>query len=171
MVMVVGTDGAALSRAQVAGVPVLQAGGGGFVLSFPLKPGDLGFIKANDRDISAFLQGLTESAPTTGRMHSFSDGVFVPAVLIAWTLNAGDANAATLQNLAGTVSVSVSDAGITLRGPVTFTGLATFEAGAAVVGTLTATVDVVLDSGVTLATAVASGVTPGTGTSGPLVPP
>ena len=70
MVQMVTTDGQKISRAQVVSVPVLNIGGGGFVLSFPIAAGDLGWIKASDRDISLFLQSYSEAHPNTGRMHT-----------------------------------------------------------------------------------------------------
>lgn len=78
IVAVLTTDDQVLSRATVASVPVLAIGGGNFVINFPLKGGDLGWIKASDRDISLFKQGLSEARPNTVRKHSFEDGLFIP---------------------------------------------------------------------------------------------
>ncbi len=50
-IMVLTTEKRTVPRPLFASVPVLALGGGDFVLSFPLKPGDSGWIKANDRDI------------------------------------------------------------------------------------------------------------------------
>lgn len=77
-------------RAQIASVPVWQGGGGGCMSNFNLVPGDLGFIKANDRDISLFKQLWQMVTPNTKRLHSFEDGVFWPACLTDFTIEAED---------------------------------------------------------------------------------
>lgn len=105
------TNGDKVSRAQIASVPVLNIGAGGFVLSFPVKPGDLGWIKASDRDISLYLQGGAEREewPNTKRMHSFQDGLFIPDVLRQFTVSGEDADRVVLQSLDGTTRVAVGD--------------------------------------------------------------
>ena len=96
-----------IARAQIMSVPVLQIGGGGFVLNFNLKAGDLGWIKANDRDISIFLQGYSDSAPNTLRKHNFADAVFIPDVMRGWTIAGEDAGNAVLQSLDGNTKISL----------------------------------------------------------------
>ncbi len=97
-----------VQRAQVASVPVLQIGGGGFVLSFPLTTGDLGWIKANDRDISLFKQIMAQAAPNTQRKHSFEDAVFIPdSMMRSVVIDPEDAANVVLQTLDGTVRVSI----------------------------------------------------------------
>lgn len=115
MIQVVGTSGERISRAQIAEVPIVQIGGGGFVLNVPVKAEDLGFIFAADRDMSLFLQSLSETIPNTFRTHSFSDSIFVPSVLASYTV--ADANALTLQSLDGSVSISLTNDTITLTAP------------------------------------------------------
>lgn len=107
LVRVLTTDGRQVGRAQVASLPVMQPGGGGVALSFFLKPGDLGWIKASDRDISLFLQGYDESAPNTLRKHTFQDAVFVPDVMHGLTVVSEDAQHAVLQTTDGTVRVAI----------------------------------------------------------------
>lgn len=107
LVAVVTTAGQKVSRAQIASLPVLQLGGGGFVLSFPLKPGDLGWIKANDRDLSLFLSAYREAPPNTARLHSFSDALFVPDVMHGYAIAGEDADNVTLQKLDGSARVTV----------------------------------------------------------------
>lgn len=108
IITMVTTEGAMVSRAQIASVPVLQLGGGGALLSFNLQPGDLGWIKANDRDISLFLQSYTESKPNTKRLHTFSDGVFIPDVMTGFVINGEDDANAVLQSIDGTQRFSVA---------------------------------------------------------------
>lgn len=107
MVKLLTTDGRQIARAQIASVPVMQFGGGGCVLSFNLTPGDLGWIKANDRDISLMLQGYKDAAPNTLRKHSFADAVFIPDVMHGLTINAEDASHAVLQTLDGSVRIAL----------------------------------------------------------------
>lgn len=101
------TDGRVVQRAQIASVPVVQVGGGGVVLNFNLKAGDFGWIEANDRDISTFLQSYKTSPPNTFRLHSFQDAVFVPDVMRGWAIAGEDADNAVLQTLDGNAKVAV----------------------------------------------------------------
>ncbi len=107
MIRMVKTNGQQVSRGQIASLPVLQMGGGGFILSFPLNPGDLGWIKANDRDISLFLRGYAEAEPNTKRLHNFSDALFIPDVMTGYTIADGDDGNAVLQNLDGSVKIAL----------------------------------------------------------------
>lgn len=107
LVKVLTTDGRQVQRAQIASVPVMQFGGGGVALSFHLQPGALGWIKANDRDISIVMQAYKDNAPNTLRKHSFSDAVFIPDVMHGVTINAEDAGHAVLQTLDGSVRVAI----------------------------------------------------------------
>lgn len=107
MVKLLTTDNRQIGRAQVASVPVMQFGGDGIALSFNLKAGDLGWIKANDRDISLLLQGYKDSAPNTLRKHSLQDAVFIPDVMHGLTIAAEDAEHAVLQTLDGSVRVAI----------------------------------------------------------------
>jgi len=107
LVKLLTTDNRQLSRAQIASVPVLRLGGGGMVLAFNLKPGDLGWIKANDRDISLVLQALAENAPNTMRKHSFADALFIPDAMRGVAIAGEDAEHAVLQTIDGSVRVAV----------------------------------------------------------------
>lgn len=145
-VMMGTTDGKKVSRAQVAEVPVLNFGGGGFVLSFPIKPGDLGWIKASDRDISLFLQGLNEEWPNTRRLHSFSDGLFIPDVMRQWTLDGADQERAVLQSTDGATRIAIGANTVEITTPGTIklnAPLAHFTGDVQVDGAITA------DGGVT----------------------
>lgn len=115
LIVQVNTNDVQIKRAQIASVPVLQLGGGGFVLSFPIITGDLGWIKANDRDISLFKRTYKQSPPNTQRNHRFSDALFIPDnMLRGVTLSDDDANNVVLQNLAGTSKISIGQDSITL---------------------------------------------------------
>jgi len=120
MIMVVTTDNQNVNRAQVASVPVYQASGGGFILKFPINPGDFGWIKANDRDISLFIQTGQMSPPNTQRKHSFKDALFIPQCAFDLvTIAGGDTNNVVLQNYAGTIKISMSETTLNITAPST----------------------------------------------------
>jgi hypothetical protein len=106
-VMIVSTTGEQIQRAPVASVPVFQFGGGGYMLSFNLRPGDNGWIIANDRDISNYIQSNNEARPNTTRKKSFSDGWFLPDVMRGFTINAEDLENAVFQTADGTVRIAL----------------------------------------------------------------
>jgi len=165
LVMMGTTGGEKVSRAQVAEVPVFNIGGGGFVLSFPLAPGDFGWLKATDRDLSLILQGgVSEEWPNTKRMHSFQDGFFLPDVMRQWILNAEDEERAVLQTTDGATRIAIAP------GLVKITATDTLVNGKLhVTGDITTDADVKAGA-ITLKTHVHTSATAGTPTSGPIAP-
>lgn len=122
LVQMLTTAGETVPRAQVASVPVMQFGGGGFLLSFNIQPGNLGWLKASDRDISLFLQNYAAGPPNTLRLHSFEDAVFIPDVMTGYSIAGEDAENCVLQSLDGTVKISLGAGGIKQTvGGTTFT--------------------------------------------------
>lgn len=118
IVAVLTTAGTSVPRAQVAKVPVLALGGGGFVINFPLQSGDLGWIEASDRDISLFMQGLSiDQPPNTLRLHSFEDGRFIPDVFRSFDASAVASDAMTIQSVDGAVRVEISPSRLLLVAP------------------------------------------------------
>lgn len=109
MIAILVTDGSLVQRAQIASVPVFRFGGGGHVLSFNLKEGDLGWIKANDRDISLFAQSYSQSQPNTLRYHSFEDAMFFPDSMRDVTIKDEDEENVTLQTNDGKYRVTIWD--------------------------------------------------------------
>src|SRR6478752_4228567 len=108
LVRVLTTDGRQIGRAGVARVPVFRFGAGGMVLSFKLKPGDFGWLKANDRDISLVMQGGGgENAPNTVRLHSFQDAMFYPDKAFDVVIDGEDEDNAVLQTEDGTVRIAL----------------------------------------------------------------
>lgn len=132
---VVTTTGETVRRNQLASVPVVNIGGGGFILSFPLTQGDRGWLKASDRDISNFLKNYNEAAPNTRRLHDFSDGIFIPDVMTGYSIDAEDADNAVLQTLDGSVRISLFPDKVKVTSPlvevdsplITSTGDATID--------------------------------------------
>jgi hypothetical protein len=117
LIMTLNTAGVAIKKGQVASVPGFRYGGGGFGVSVPSKSGDLGWLKANDRDISLFLASYTESPPNTDRIHSFSDGVFIPDAMMDWIISSENAENLVIQKLDGSVCIALSDTQIILEAP------------------------------------------------------
>lgn len=154
LIEMVTTEGERVARAQVASIPVFQIGGGNYILSFPINPGDLGWIKANDRDISLFVQGNYEqSAPNTARKHSFSDAVFFPHVMKGYTIDGEDAGNAVLQTLDGSIRIALWPDKVKITGNLL------------VDGNINATGDIIAGT-ISLQNHVHSGVQPGAGNTG-----
>ena len=112
------------SRGQFT-VPVFSFGGGGALMRFRLKAGDLGWIEANDRDISLFLQTLEESAPNTLRMHQFDDAVLFPDSMRTFTATQEDKDddaLAVFQTSDGSVKLSMLETGFKMRGHLELIG-------------------------------------------------
>lgn len=113
----VAMDGSSIERHELANVPVISLGGGGFHISFPIKQGDLGWIYAADRDISLFKQSLAVSAPNTGRCHRFDDSMFVPDVFRKYAINSEDAGAMVIQSTDGATRISIRGDNIKITAP------------------------------------------------------
>jgi hypothetical protein len=105
-IQMLAVDGTLVNRASIASAPVFAMGGGGFLINFPLVSGSKGWIKANDRDISLYLQSGNTTAPGSGIMHSFSNGVFYPDFGSNFTIAGEDNASAVIQNQAGTIKIS-----------------------------------------------------------------
>lgn len=116
LVMIGTTGGGKVSRASVPNIPVYRMGGGGFFMRFPIKPGDLGWLKANDRDISLIFQrGGLEDWPNTERLHKFSDAMFFPDTFKDWVIDGADIDAAVWQSLDGSTVISMRQGEISMR--------------------------------------------------------
>lgn len=107
MINLTTTGGQQISRAPLSNIPVLILGAGNFSLSFPLNPGDLGWIMASDRDISLFLQNYNQTAPNTTRMNNFSDSVFIPDVMKSYNITDSNDGYLIIQSNDGTMNVSM----------------------------------------------------------------
>lgn len=173
IVQMVTTQGARVSRAQIPSVPVFQYGGGGFVISFPLAPGDLGWVKANDRDVSLFLQTLDEAIPNTARTHSFQDAVFFPDVMRQWSLDGADTERLVLQSTDGATRVAIGsdEVAITASAAVSVTApLVTITGNVVITGSLVAEGGITGADGLVFETHKHSGVAMGGANSGGPVP-
>lgn len=110
--MVTYTNGDVHQKGAPAEVPTFVLGSGDVMMVWPLKPGDLGWIKATDRDISLFLQSYKQDRGATKRIHCFEDGVFIPDAMKDFIM--ADKDAACLQTKDGKVSVAVKAGSIVL---------------------------------------------------------
>lgn len=118
LIQILDTGGNLTSRGQFT-VPVFTFGGGGALMRFRLKPNDLGWIKANDRDISLFLQTLKESAPNTLRKHQFEDAVLFPDSMRTFAASQEDKDddaLAVFQTSDGSIKLSILETGFKMRG-------------------------------------------------------
>lgn len=107
-ISVINTDGTLIPRPEMVNIPVFSNGGGGFIINFPLQVGDLGWIKASDRDISLFLQSFDDAQPNTERLHSFEDAIFYPDVMHNYTINSEDNDRVVIQTLDGSQRVAIA---------------------------------------------------------------
>lgn len=129
------------SRQPLALIPTLALGAGGFVISFPIKKGDLGWIHAADRDLSTFKKTLAESTPPNGTIHKFGQGMFIPDVFRQYTINGEDADAMVIQAVGGQTRISIKQDSV----KITATSLVTVDANAKF------TKDVSIDGSLTVA--------------------
>ena len=75
------TNGETMNRAIIDDIPICNLSAGGFIINFPIKVGDFGYIKSNDRDISLFKQSYKNSKPNTTIKNDFADSIFIPDVI------------------------------------------------------------------------------------------
>ncbi|WFC66342.1 hypothetical protein EUC41_08420 [Achromobacter denitrificans] len=116
LIMVGTTDGQKISRGSIPNIPVFRYGGGGFFIRFPIKPGDFGWLKANDRDVSLMFQrGGREDWPNTERLHSFSDAMFFPDTIKDWVISGADSEALVIQAIDGGAVLAISSDSVELR--------------------------------------------------------
>ena len=119
LVMIGTTSGAKVSRASLPNIPVFRFGSGQFFMRFPIKPGDFGWLKANDKDISLIMQaqGQQEDWPNTERLHDFSDAMFFPDCVRGWLIDGANVDAAVWQSLDGNVCISLHGDKVNIKAP------------------------------------------------------
>lgn len=147
-------DGAGnvIDAGQVYDLPYLRLQGGGNAVILDPQPGDIGLALMADRDISSVKASKAPAAPGSARRHDMADGIYLGGVLN------GTPNQ-YVQFQAGGISL-VSPGTVTIHAPVT-----AVQGDLTVTGKVTAQGDVV-GQGISLATHVHKGVTPGNGVSG-----
>lgn len=167
LIRVLSSSGQLVSRQVVPGVRVFQFGGGGFFMGFNLRPGNLGWIKAADRDISLFLQQFSEAGPNTKRLHSFSDSLFFPDIMRGYSIADEDAGNLVIQNAEGTVRIALWEDRVKITAPTLEVDAesATFSGTLHADGLITSGTDV-QSGAVTLKTLRVTDVQSGSGISG-----
>lgn len=119
---VTATSGSTTQMAQIDAIPVLLLGSSSVMISFDLKEGDLGWIIANDQDISLFLQSYQSAPGNTKRMHSFSDAVFIPDLMKDYYLASQDKT--SIQTKQGTTYITIAESNIDIAVSEAFTYVA-----------------------------------------------
>lgn len=119
--------GQKVPKDELLDIPVLNLSGGGITLSFPIKPGDTGWLIACDRNISIFKQNLEESAPNDIRKHKFEDSFFIPDKIN--NIGVSNPNAFIISDGTTSISLSTGAVGITAT-ETTVTGTLTVTTGA-----------------------------------------
>ena len=116
----VASQGQKISKEPLQNIPVLNLSGGGFIISFPIKTGDTGWLIACDRNISIFKQNLVESAPNDYRKHKFEDAFFIPDKINNVPLT--NPNSLLMQDETGAIKLELTNTGINLTGLTSITG-------------------------------------------------
>lgn len=149
LIMYTSVEGKTTSRTQLSGIPILSLGGGGFHISFPIKPGDLLWIVASDRDISSYMESLDEQPAPLSRCHSFSDCWGIPDVMRKYTINAGEKEAMVIQSTNAATRIAVFDDKVVVTAPVSVlfdTPLSTFTGKVHILGETTIEKDTVINA-------------------------
>ena len=154
----ISTDGEANQRANIT-LPVHVFGGGGIVISTPLKQGDTGWIVACDRDITLFKQSLKVSNPNTYRTHKLSFGFFIPDKVKGFTVSGGDTNAFLIQTLDGSTKIALSDGLVEIKTGGDIKAECTNLTITASSCKITATTDIIGDTTITGNLSVSSAIT------------
>lgn len=116
-IAMVGTNGDIVPRGQIDNIPVVQWGGGKWILDFPIPNGTRGWLIACDRDISIFSQNGQDARPNTNRIKSFSDGFFIPDVFTDFTAAISGPDDFVIQNITGSVKLLFNENQITIKAP------------------------------------------------------
>lgn len=120
--VMVDSAGRQIEREPIGDIPVYRYGGGGFVVTLPVQPGDFGWLKASDRDITHNLTATgTQARPQTGRTHSFSDGMFYPDT--AANVPGASGSELSMRSVSGGSKINVGSSAIGLNsGDIGLTG-------------------------------------------------
>ena len=111
------TNGETMNRAIIDDIPICNLSAGGFIINFPIKVGDFGYIKSNDRDISLFKQSYKISKPNTTRKNDFADSIFIPDVINQnlYNISSEDSEALVIQSYDNSTKISISSGKIILQ--------------------------------------------------------
>ncbi|EQA1622523.1 Gp138 family membrane-puncturing spike protein [Enterobacter asburiae] len=111
---IAGTDenGDAMVLPPLADVPVKFPRGGGFAFTFPINPGDEGWVIFSDRCIDGWFAGGKVSQADEHRKHDLSDGGFLPGFSsMVRTIGSFRNDAVVMRQLEGSGYVSIDNGG------------------------------------------------------------
>lgn len=117
---------------------------GGFLIHYPIKQGDTGWIIASDKDTSLFKQEKAIADPNTNLKHQYSQGFYIPDKISGFSVSSDDTGRLVLQNESGSekISIGASDTKITSTNlsitatNMTVTGNSTFNGNVSISGTM-----------------------------------
>lgn len=143
--------------------PIQWPRGGGFALTFPIKPGDECLLVFAARAIDSWWQQGSVAGPVEARMHDLSDGIAIVGITSQpRRLTAVSSVAVELRNDARTSLVSIDDAG-----KVSVVASVSVEIVSPLVKVTAATIDL---NGIIWQTHVHGGVLSGVGSTAPPTP-
>lgn len=103
--------------------PVMFPRAGGFVITFPVTPGDECLIVFSERALDTWLQSGGIQPPLDTRRHSLSDAIAVLGLYSTPNaLSSFHNTGIEIKNVAGTTYFRLDDTGITIKGNVTIDG-------------------------------------------------
>ncbi|MFP5276990.1 MAG: Gp138 family membrane-puncturing spike protein [Acidobacteriota bacterium] len=162
-------------------VPVVFLGGGNFVSTFPVQPGDEALVIFADRCIDSWFQSGGEQGEAEPRAHDLSDGIAIvgPRSLARLIPNLSTTTA-QFRSLDGSTYFEVAangEANVVAPSGVTITGPVTIKGDLSVVGTMTGSANMSIDgeisatgegtfAGIPVSTHVHGGVQTGGGNTG-----
>lgn len=117
LITLLAMNGETPARGIIEDIPIGNLSAGGFIINFPVKVGDYGYIKSNDRDISLFKKSFKMSKPNTIRKNDFADAIFVPDVIDynKYQIASEDVEALVIQSYDNSTKISLSTNKIILQ--------------------------------------------------------
>lgn len=117
---------------------------GGFLIHYPIKQGDTGWMIASDKDTSLFKQEKAIADPNTNLKHQYSQGFYIPDKINGFSVSSDDEGRLVLQNESGSEKISIgsNDTKITSTNllitatNMTVTGNSTFNGNVLISGTM-----------------------------------
>lgn len=158
----------------ISDVPVAYMGGGQFVTTYPIQPGDEALVIFSDRCIDSWWQSGGVQIPASLRMHDISDGfAIVGPRSLAKSIPNVSTTTAQFRSLDGTTFFEVESGGVcnvVAPNGVNITGPVNINGNVTVTGAVTATQEVTAKSSVALSTHLHGGVTSGGSNTGAPIP-
>ena len=161
--------GKAIPHGVVHALPFFTFRAGNSAIVVKPRVGDIGLVIFCSSDISAAKRSGKPSQPGSRRRFDWADGLYIGGFLgptPTQTITIDDDVGITIQGTASKPVTINAPGGLTVAGNMTVTGTSTHTGNMTVSGTITGTTDVV-GGGKSLKTHTHTGITTGSGTSGP----